>query len=48
MCNETLTDTLEGNFGSADTCNNLVKNHIATDGNKHAHRIPHQASYKYM
>ena len=21
---------------------------LTTDGNKHAHRIPHQASYKYM
>ena len=40
MCNETLTETLEENFGSSDTCNNFVKNHITIDGNKHAHRIP--------
>jgi len=47
MCNETLTETLEENFGNSGTCNNFVKNHTATDGNKRAHRIPYQASYKY-
>jgi hypothetical protein len=47
MCNETLTETLEKHFGSSDTCNNFVKNHMTIDGNKQAHRIPYQASYKY-
>jgi hypothetical protein len=47
MCNETLTETLEENFCSSDTYNNFVKNHMTIGGNKHAHRIPYQASYKY-
>jgi hypothetical protein len=47
MCTETLTETLEENFGRSNACNYFVKNHITIDGNKHAHRIPYQASYEY-